>query len=77
MTPQENTPSPDIPHIDPKDMATYMLVMESRVAATMEDLAVAHRVAKALEHPAVREEWKAMLQLEDPVLHPEKYPSAN
>ena len=71
------TPSPeDIPQIRPDEMATYLEVMESK-QATAAQLEIAHRVAKALENPAVREEWKAMLQLEDPVLHPEKYPSAN
>lgn len=77
MTPEENTPPPDTPRIDPKDMATYMLVTEKRIAATMEELAVAHRVAEALKHPAVREEWKTVLQMEDPIIHPKRYPSAN
>lgn len=77
MTPEENTPSPDTPHIDPQDMATYMLVKGSKITATMEELAVARRVAEALENPTVREQWKTVLQLEDPIIHPERYPGMN
>jgi len=57
-------------------MATYLEVMESK-QATAAQLEIAHRVAKALENPAVHKEWEAVLQIEDPVLHPEKYPSVN
>lgn len=78
MTPQANSPSPtEIPELHPDDIATYLHVMESRTAASLEELAVAKRVDDALKIPAVREQWKAILDLEDPVLHPEKYPSAN
>lgn len=76
MTPQPNSPSPDAPRIHPDDMATYLEVMESK-HATEAQLEIAHRVAKALENPAVRKEWEAVLQIEDPMLHPERYPSAN
>jgi len=76
MIPQENSTS-NIPELNPDDVATYLHVMELKTAASEQELAVAKRVAEALKIPAVREQWKAILQLEDPVLHPEKYPHAN
>jgi len=73
-----NSPTPEnIPELSPDDVATYLHVMESKTAASAQELATAKRVDDALKIPAVREQWKAILQLEDPVLHPEKYPHAN
>ncbi|MDD4287275.1 MAG: hypothetical protein PHN33_02905 [Candidatus Peribacteraceae bacterium] len=76
VSPASPTPE-NIPELHPDDVATYLHVMESKTAASEKELATAKRVDDALKIPEVRAQWAAVLQLEDPVLHPEKYPSAN
>lgn len=76
VTPTSPTPE-EIPVLHSSDVATYLHVMESRTAASERDLATAERVAEALQIPEVREQWKIVLQLEDPVLHPERYNNPN
>ncbi|MDO8469202.1 MAG: hypothetical protein Q7S29_05595 [Candidatus Peribacter sp.] len=76
VSPASPTPE-NIPELHPDDVATYLHVMESKTAASEKELATAKRVDDALKIPAVREQWKAILHLEDPVLHPQKYPNPN
>ncbi len=71
-----NQPS-DTPNVNPDDVATY-LELKITKGGTLKQVAAAKRVDDAMQaDPAVREYVEQLLRLEDPAIHPEKYPSAN
>lgn len=78
MTSQNSLPhSSGTPNVNPDDVATY-LELKITKQGTLKQIAAAKRVDDAMQlDPVVREYVEQLLRLEDPAIHPEKYPSAN
>lgn len=65
------------PNVNPDDVAVY-LELKLTKRGTLDQIAAAKRVDDAMQaDPAVRAYVEELLRLEDPTLHPEKYPSQN
>jgi len=77
VPPHEKSP-PDSPlNINPDDVAVFLAV-KTRRSATWRELSIAKTVEDAMKaDPKVRAYVEELLRLEDPAIHPERYPSAN